>query len=99
MITEITVEDTSGQRLDQYLSERTELGLSRTYLGRLIKEQEILVNGKTAKASTRVKIGDQIRLDIPEPETLDGHCLQDSPIPSIVQIQFLRMQPPSVTWF
>ncbi len=71
MITEITVEDTSGQRLDQYLSERTELGLSRTYLGRLIKEQAILVNGKNAKASTRVKIGDQIRLDIPEPETLD----------------------------
>lgn len=24
-----------------------------------------------------------------EPETLDGHCLQDSPIPFIVQIQFL----------
>lgn len=71
MITEITVEDTSGQRLDQYLSERTELGLSRTYFGRLIKEQEILVNGKTAKASTRIKTGDQIRLDIPEPETLD----------------------------
>lgn len=42
--------------------------------------------------------GARTPLEDREPNTLDGHCLQDSPIPFIVQIQFLRTHPPSETW-
>lgn len=48
------------------------------------------------KAGTGIT-GARIPLEDREPGTLDGHCLQDSPIPFIVQIQFLRTHPPSKT--
>lgn len=64
-ITETTV----GTRLDKALSILTHL--SRALLSTLIKENKVFVNGGSVKASYRVQLGDEIRFDVPEPETLD----------------------------
>ena len=66
----------SGERLDSYLA--TELDLSRSKIQKLIKEDKILVNGKTVNSSYNVKENDSIivndsldfTIDI-EPENID----------------------------
>ena len=44
---------------------------SRSFLSRLIEEGHCLVNGKVCKASLKVKEGDVISLEIPEPKELN----------------------------
>jgi 23S rRNA pseudouridine1911/1915/1917 synthase len=57
----MTVEDKEGLRLDSYLSE--ELELSRSKVQKLIKEEKVLVNGKSVNSSYSVKIGDEIEVN------------------------------------
>lgn len=64
------VEDLEDTRLDQYLSMQNE-ELTRTYIKRLIDESRIIVNGKIAKASYKVKLGDNIEVDIPDMEEVE----------------------------
>jgi 23S rRNA pseudouridine1911/1915/1917 synthase len=45
--------DVHGQRLDKVLTERLP-DLSRTQIQRLLKEEQILVNGRPAKANLRL---------------------------------------------
>ena len=63
-------EKESGLRLDKALvllcSDK-----SRTYLLSLIEDGKCLHNGKEAKASSKVKVGDIIELDIPEVKPLE----------------------------
>lgn len=60
-----------GQRLDAWLGRQTELGLSRSYAARLIKEGAVTLGGQPAKASTRLKVGDCLCLSLPEPKALE----------------------------
>lgn len=55
----------AGLRIDKYLSGQMEQ-LSRSYLQRLLEEEQILVNGTAVKANYRLRAGDEIRLLIPE---------------------------------
>lgn len=64
------VEDVGGARIDKWVSER-ECGISRSMLQKLISEQKITVNGKSAAKSYLVKAGDFIEIDVPEPVELD----------------------------
>lgn len=59
-----------GRRLDKYLHGRFPR-LSRTMIQRLIKQGEITVNDRPAKASYEPDTGDRIRLVIPPPEPYD----------------------------
>ena len=62
----------SGIRIDRYLSEMNE-ELSRSYIQKLLKEQEITVNGSAVKANYKVQEGDEISVavpDIKEPDIL-----------------------------
>jgi len=59
-----------NSRLDKYLSNRIPF-LSRTSLKKLITEEVIQVNGKTPKASTRLKKGDVINVILPPPPSKD----------------------------
>lgn len=54
------------QRLDHFLQHHLQ-DLSRTRIQALIKEQAILLNGKTAKANVALKLGDEVSVEIPEP--------------------------------
>lgn len=55
----------SNQRLDKALSSLLE-ELSRSHIALLIEEGHVLVNGKEAKSSLKIKQGDEIIIDIPE---------------------------------
>ena len=62
----------SGIRIDRYLSEKNE-ELSRSNIQKLLKEQEITVNGSAVKANYKVQEGDEISVavpDIKEPDIL-----------------------------
>ncbi|MCA9918358.1 MAG: hypothetical protein KC445_10430 [Anaerolineales bacterium] len=59
--------DTPGQRLDKVLTEQL-ADLSRTQIQRLLKEEQILVNGRPAKANLKLEGGEQVTITLPEPE-------------------------------
>ncbi|MGB0911699.1 MAG: RluA family pseudouridine synthase [Nitrospirales bacterium] len=78
MITEFFI--TPGEqrkRLDQFLVHR-EPEISRSSLQRLIELGRIRVNAKIAKSSQKIKAGDHITMDIPQPGQLE---INGSPIP------------------
>ena len=56
----------SDERIDKYLSELLS-NQSRTYIQKLIKDGNILVNEKTVKANYKVQGNDKISVNIPEP--------------------------------
>ncbi len=64
-------DETVGQRLDLYLKNNQELELSRSYIQTLIEEGGIVVNGKAAKASTKLRSGDKVVVMVPEPTLLN----------------------------
>ena len=65
---EIKINETIDKRLDQYLSEVTDY--SRSTIQKMIKDNDILVNGKTIKSSYNLKIGDLVTLEEPKVEEL-----------------------------
>ena len=66
---EIGVEN-AGERIDKFLSgELSEL--SRSYIQKLLKEEQVLVNGRIIKANYKTQSGDYIEFHIPDPEVPD----------------------------
>ncbi len=61
--------DTQG-RLDKYLTSRITF-MSRTRLAALIDEGGVTVNGRAAKASTKLRVGDVVEVVIPPPPSSD----------------------------
>ena len=55
--------DQAGARLDAYLASQIE-GWSRARLQRLIENEDVLVNGKVAKTSYKLREGDEIEVDL-----------------------------------
>lgn len=52
-----------GARLDSYLAQQVE-GWSRARLQRLIDDQDVLVNGKPVKPSYKLRVGDEIEVEL-----------------------------------
>jgi 23S rRNA pseudouridine1911/1915/1917 synthase len=69
-IVEIYVGEEDNERLDTYIADELD-EISRTYIQKLIKENLVLVNGKTMKARYLVKEGDYIRIELPQPKKLE----------------------------
>lgn len=65
------IAEESGKRLDVFCSENIE-DIGRTYIQKIIKDKKVLVNGKAAKASYKVKDGDQISLEIEPPKEISA---------------------------
>ncbi|WP_144468145.1 RluA family pseudouridine synthase [Bacillus pumilus] len=63
-------EEQTSERLDKFLS-TSEPEWSRTQVQQWVKDGLIEVNGKQVKANYKVQAGDQIKVEIPEPEALD----------------------------
>ncbi len=59
------------ERVDRFLTEALEADFSRSYIQKLIKGGDILVNGVEIKQNYRVKTDDVILISVPEPEELD----------------------------
>ena len=62
-------EDDSGERIDSYLSKK--MDLTRTRIKQLIKDENVLVNGKKAKPAYKVERDDEISVIIPELEDIE----------------------------
>lgn len=58
--------DQVGARLDSYLASQIE-GWSRARLQRLIENEDVLVNGKVAKPSHKLRDGDEIEVELVAP--------------------------------
>ncbi len=66
MIHEIDVlESQAGLRIDKFLSDEFP-EISRSYIQKLIKNEEITVNGKVIKANFKVNSGDIVKMNEPE---------------------------------
>lgn len=61
----VALED-AGARLDSYLATRIE-GWSRARLQRLIDSEDVLVNGKTAKPSYKLRNNDELEVELTAP--------------------------------
>ncbi len=59
-------EDGQEKRLDKYLA-LVQTELSRSYIQKLLEDKRVYVNEQLMKGSYKVKRGDQIRLELPEP--------------------------------
>ena len=56
-------------RLDKYLSDK--LDLSRSHIQKLIDSQNVTVDQKTVKPNYKLKIGQDICVNVPKPENID----------------------------
>lgn len=57
-------------RIDKFLADQISEH-TRSYLQKLIKEDQVFVNGKVVKANYKVNVNDKVTLNIPELEELD----------------------------
>ena len=63
MILEIT-ENQAGERIDRFLADSQDL--TRSFLQKILKEGEVIVNGKSVTAKYKLRKGDRIEFEIPE---------------------------------
>src|SRR5215467_10659913 len=62
----IVSDEEQGSRLDSFLASKIE-EISRTRLQRAIEDGDVLVNDRPAKSSYRLRSGDRLEIDLPEP--------------------------------
>jgi 23S rRNA pseudouridine1911/1915/1917 synthase len=60
----------AGARLDAFLAARIE-GLSRTAIKRLADDGDVLVEGKPAKPSYKLRSGERVEVELPAPPAVD----------------------------
>lgn len=60
-----------GRRLDRFLSSIAELNLSRSQVQKLIEDEQVAVNKKSAKPSYKIKLDDRVKVVIPPPRELE----------------------------
>jgi len=80
----IVPEEYHLERIDRVIVACLEADMSRSYLQKLIKDSNVLVNDETIKANYKAKEGDVVRITIPEPVVLDL-TPQDIPINILYQ--------------
>ena len=79
----IVNEQNANKRLDVFLSEVLP-EISRSHIKTLVEEQKILLNGKSKKCGEKLKVGDEVFVEIPEPKCLET-VAQDLPIEIVYQ--------------
>ena len=66
VLTFVAEETDAGVRLDAFLAARVE-GVSRSTLKRVIDDGEVLVSGRAAKPSHKLKAGERVEFELPAP--------------------------------
>ena len=79
----IVKDDEVGKRIDSYLSNKDN-EISRVAVQRLIKNDKILVNGKSTKASYKVQENDNIKVEEEKPKEISLKP-QDIPVEIIYE--------------
>jgi 23S rRNA pseudouridine1911/1915/1917 synthase len=79
--------DQAGSRLDRFLADRLP-ELSRARLQALIEAGQVLVDGRAAKASARLKPGQAVSVQVPEPEPARP-LPEDIPLPVVHEDEHL----------
>ena len=64
-------DDVSGIRLDKWLSEQEELGLTRSVIQNHIKDGKVLVGGKAASKSDKAIGGSEVTIEVPDAVPLE----------------------------
>ncbi|MBP8137419.1 MAG: RluA family pseudouridine synthase [Candidatus Eisenbacteria bacterium] len=68
----------AGQRVDRWLA-KARIGLSRNRLQALLEAERVLVNGKPARQSLKLKEGDAVRVEVP-PRRPTKLIAEDAPL-------------------
>ena len=63
-------EESIGERIDKFISD-SESEISRSYAAKLCVEKLVAANGKAIGKNYRIKGGEKIEIDLPEPESLE----------------------------
>ncbi len=71
LITLTIPEDSAGIRLDKWLSEQEEIGLTRSAVQNLMKDGKVLVNGKAALKSVKTIALASVETELPDPVPLE----------------------------
>jgi 23S rRNA pseudouridine1911/1915/1917 synthase len=79
----------TGKRLDAFLAEHIE-GWSRSQLQKLIENGDVLVNERAAKASYKLRPGDEIDLDLTEPPAARFEP-EDIPLEIVFEDEYLAV--------
>lgn len=66
----IITKEAAGARLDSFLASRIH-DVSRTRIQRAIEDGDVLVNERAVKASYRLRSGDQVEIELPDPPPVD----------------------------
>ena len=66
----VVTEEFANQRLDKFLSNQFS-DFSRTHVAKIVDDGNCLINGKIAKVGQKLKIGDEIEINIPEVKPLE----------------------------
>ena len=77
----------AGSRLDAFLALNLE-GKTRSAVQKLMDQGKVLVNGKAGRKNDKVKPGDSIQVEIPEPEPLEL-LPQDIPLDIVYEDEHL----------
>ena len=64
-------DDDAGSRIDKYISDNI-AGLTRSAVQGLIEKGLVLVGGRAVSKNCKLKAGDQITVEIPEPQPMDA---------------------------
>ena len=76
------IEGEENQRIDAYISSKTDI--SRVTVQRLIKENKVLVNSNNVKTSYKIKVNDEITVEEEKPKVIELKA-QDIPVPILYE--------------
>ena len=66
----IIIANDAVSRLDKFISENSDI--SRSYAAKLIEDGFVTVNLKPAQKKTKVTTGDEVRINLPEPQEIEA---------------------------
>ncbi|MDP4119015.1 MAG: RluA family pseudouridine synthase [Bacillota bacterium] len=76
-------EEDAGTRIDKFLGDSIE-GITRSYIQKVIEDGGLTANGKPCKASYKLRCGDEINFELPEPRELSIEA-EDIPLDVIYE--------------
>ncbi|WP_346880507.1 RluA family pseudouridine synthase [Clostridium sp. UBA3061] len=79
----IIEEENVGKRLDLFVSEN-EVDMSRSFVQGIIEKQQVKVNGQIKKSNYKLRVGDQVRVELAEPVELQVEA-EDIPLDIIYE--------------